>query len=173
MKKLAIVFGAMGVVGVTACAEEAIVPVKDCTVWFAEDISSGNQKRMRLFVASGAAVGLERASTGMSVAMQAAAITNYDFVDLFLVPTTAPRNRGKLDASVATAWVQYAPKPQKIPFMDTAWNIKYKTGSTTKVVDEYGNKEYQWESFKNLGQPLRLSTNDNQCTIGDSDLILR
>jgi len=151
-------------IGVENAADNLILPVKACEIWFAEDSSAGAQKRMRIFAASNAEIGEERAATAMYVALRAIQVRNYDFVDVFLVPDTAKKDRNLLDATTAVSWVRYAPNPARIPFMETHWSIKYKTGNTTDVLNEYGNKAYEFEDYKELKGSYTLDADKIACS---------
>lgn len=137
--------------------------VKDCEIWFVEDSSTGGQKRMRVFAASSAQDGLERAATATYLALKAIEWTKYDFVDMFLVPKNTERDRSKLYSGKAIAWVRYTPSPEKIPFMEQKWEIKYKIGGTTKVFGD-GLKEYEFlEKFIELNGTMSLTGDANDC----------
>ena len=114
----------------TVASTEVIeVPtVRNCKILFAEETSAGNQDRMALFVASDAVDGMDRVVTAKFAAEQAIDATGYDFVSLFLIPSTSFRDRNDLHSGSASAWLQYAPRPSRIPFMDERWKAEYAEG---------------------------------------------
>lgn len=100
---------------------------KDCELLFLEDISHGNQKRLRAFAASSASTPEERTATSMAIAKTLIRATGYDYAKIFLQPTEAPRTRDNLNFTSAT--IEHAPYPPAIPFMDARWTATAATAT--------------------------------------------
>ena len=92
--------------------------VRSCEIVFLEDSSAFPQRRWKAFVFSDAGTVEDRLATAVFVAREILDRTNYHFIDVFLTPEEAPRERSKLHSGTAVAWVRYATDPAKIPFMD-------------------------------------------------------
>jgi hypothetical protein len=96
--------------------------IQPCELVFLEDISSGDQRRLRVFVFSDAQSLEGRAATAMAAAVSLYRVTGYDYMQVFLSPVEAPRARDLLPMSSAVA--QFAPVPSRIPFMDREWEVE-------------------------------------------------
>ena len=96
-----------------------------CEVLLVEDISAGDQLRMTLFVASDTAVGKDGVATAKLVAKEALGATGWDYAKVFLVPSDAMRDGEAPDGGHATVVLGHAPRPQRIPFMNAPWDVRY------------------------------------------------
>ena len=119
---LAVVVGCTmyGISPELAAASDKVGP---CELFIAEDSSAGQQKRMRIFVYSDAQSESDQIATAKAAALTAIKDTGYDYVDVALLLQDAPRSRSDLSSSSAVAWVGYAPRPSRIPFMDDQWRF--------------------------------------------------
>ena len=68
---------------------------------------------------SDAASVADRLATGTYVAREILDRTNYHYVDVFLTPDAAPRNRDELSSTTSVAWIKFTSNPEVIPWMDT------------------------------------------------------